>query len=132
MLTPGTTHVAVGFVDLGDLASACTLFKGADLKTKPLRYCISNRNLVTICYCPGTTGTHPSMHLLGGLLPISASLNSGLLLLVPCTCAALHCSWLGYEVSAYSVAKTLIVHQMLMDGAPAETVLQVRLYCIFL
>ena len=38
VLTPGTTHVAVGFVDLGDLASACMLLKGADLKTKPLRY----------------------------------------------------------------------------------------------
>lgn len=38
VLTPGTSHVAVGFVDLGDLASACLLLKGADLKAKPLRY----------------------------------------------------------------------------------------------
>lgn len=75
-LTPGTTHVAIGFVDLGSLAAACEVLSDAAgssqaSSTKPLR-------------------------------------------------------WVGYEMSAVCVAKTLVILQMVEDSATAvDEVLQV-------
>ena len=34
--------------------------------------------------------------------------------------------WIGYEVSSYAVAKTLVVKQMLEDGANDDSILQVE------
>jgi hypothetical protein len=33
--------------------------------------------------------------------------------------------WVGYEMSAYACAKTMVITQMLLQGAPTDTILQV-------
>jgi hypothetical protein len=71
-ITCGTTHVAIGFVDLGTLLHA-------QLMTKDNQ--------------PVSSGE-----------PIR---------------------WVGYEMSAYACAKTMVITQMLLQGAPTDTILQV-------
>jgi hypothetical protein len=71
-ITCGSTHVAIGFVDLGTLLHA---------------------QLVTKDNQPVSSGE-----------PIR---------------------WVGYEMSAYACAKTMVITQMLLQGAPTDTILQV-------
>ena len=82
MLTLGSTHVAVGFVDAGGLTAACFTLMSRDPRVA------------------------------------TAAAGGGAVGLAPLT-------WVGYEMSVPSVAKTLVVLQMLQRGAPVDHVLQV-------
>ena len=94
-MTPGTTHVAVGFVDLSQLAAAVVrwdeegyseAFKGQQQQQQ---------------------GQQQGPGLVAGeqVRPLK---------------------WVGYECSAPSVAKTLVIAEMMRQGAAEEEVMQVR------
>lgn len=80
-LTPGTTHVAIGFVDLGSLSAACGALK--------LQKAAAN-----------TRSRQPASQPL---------------------------RWVGYEMSAYAVAKALVLLEMIKLDASVDMLLQVRL-----
>jgi hypothetical protein len=86
-MMPGSTHVAVGFVDLSQLAAAVARWDEEGFKL--LRYQQQQQG-------EGGEG--------GGQVPLK---------------------WVGYEASAPAVAKTLVVCEMLRQGAAAEEVTQV-------
>ena len=76
MLTAGTTHVAIGFLDLGSLASAVSLWEGKEVG--------------------------------GGAAGAGQPLR-----------------WVGYDSSPYAVSKTLVVAEMMRQGAATDAVVQV-------
>ena len=83
-LTAGTTHVAIGFLDLGSLASAVSLWDK-----------------------DGVVG------------PAAEEGGGG------AAAAGQPLRWVGYDASPYAVAKTLVVAEMMRQGAATDAVVQV-------
>lgn len=90
--------MAIGFVDLGGLAAACELLPARD--PEALRMAL----LGEACTAAGGSfsGSSSSSRILQPL------------------------RWVGYEMSAYSVAKTLVILEMMEQGAAVNDTLQVR------
>jgi hypothetical protein len=108
ILTPGTTHVAIGFVDLSNLAAACEMMAarhpeyakaglGAVADTEGSGHQAFSTSSSSSSSGGGGGGG-------GGLPPLR---------------------WVGYEASAPCVAKTLVLLQMVRQGAAVDEVLQV-------
>jgi len=115
ILTPGTTHVAVGFVDLGGLAAACEMLAEAAASSSPA--------------APRRAQDQPSSSMSASTATRSSS--SGGSSSSSGSRQAPHAGdkvlqWVGYEMSPYCVAKALVLLAMLEQGAPVDTILQVR------
>lgn len=96
ILQPGSTHVAIGFVDLGGLAAACEQLPARDgeaLRMALLAEACSGRFIEA-------AAAHSRM-----LQPLR---------------------WVGYGLSAYCVAKSLVILEMMEQGVAVDDILQVR------
>jgi hypothetical protein len=103
LLTPGTTHVAVGFVDLGSLAASCRAIE--------LRQAISSSS---------------ARHHSSGSSSSSSASAGGSSSSVEGGSSSSPLRWVGYEVSAFAVAKALVLLQMMRQAADTDCILQVR------
>jgi hypothetical protein len=103
ILEPGTTHVAIGFVDLGGLAAACEMLTAREPE-------LADVADFAAAYSGSSSSSRQGNWMEGlrrqlGVEPLR---------------------WVGYEMSAYCVSKTLVVLQMVEQGAAVDEILQVR------
>jgi hypothetical protein len=119
MLSFGSTHVAIGFVDLGGLAAACTMMAARE----PIMEEIADLGLTSA----GTSSSSGSSGGSGRTGGSSGSVKAQFLQNLLGKIRSKPLCWVGYEQSAYCVAKTLVVLQMVEQGATVDELLQVSL-----
>jgi hypothetical protein len=120
MLSFGSTHVAIGFVDLGGLAAACTMMAARE----PMMEEIADLGLMSAgSSSNGSSGGSGGTGSSSGSGSVKAQFLQNLL----GTIRGKPLCWVGYEQSAYCVAKTLVLLQMVEQGAAVDEVLQVGL-----
>jgi hypothetical protein len=124
-MLPSSTHVSVGFVDLGELAAAVSQWEGEQpLQKQPggipwpqaqdttPESAVSVKQLLQRAFeldhnssssssSSSTSGSNTSQSAVGPL------------------------QWLGYDASPYAVAKTAVLLEMMKQGAETDAVLQV-------
>lgn len=129
ILSPGTTHVAIGFVDLGGLAAACEVMAAREPLLAQLAQL--GANLAAGSSTSGS-GSNTRSGSGGGSSSSSKSLTpqelqEQFLQSLSSKTGLKPLRWVGYEQSAYCVAKTLVLLQMVEQGAAVDGVLQVGL-----